>query len=81
VHLDLDTMVASFVTKKYFYCSIFGEEWVHTYFHPPYLYFFWLIPCFQEFNEIPTCVLVWFAKGLIHELDIIFPIDAIMDAL
>ncbi len=26
VHLDLDTMVASFVTKKYFYCSIFGEE-------------------------------------------------------
>jgi hypothetical protein len=26
VHWDLDTMVASFVTKKYFYRSIFGEE-------------------------------------------------------
>jgi hypothetical protein len=25
--------------------------------------------------------LVWVAKGFIHELDILFPIDAIMDAL
>jgi hypothetical protein len=27
------------------------------------------------------CVLVWVAKGFIHELNIIFPIDAIMECL
>jgi hypothetical protein len=65
MHLDLDTMVASFVTKKNIIVqSLVKNECTHI----AILLMcncFWLIPCVQEFNEIPTCVF-WYGGSFMN---------------